>query len=195
MNLRKSVAPSEPRWEDDCARMRGEAQAVAAQLVAADPSRYPTSPPSMQSADDAEQDALRGTWIVCVHERRKRGTGSGELLVQWGGPDLRGPRLTWVEERRVRRIAAPEVEIFDIRATTSSANARSHGKPRLTRDGSTNDSSAGGYQRDSGGRSVGNGDRHLETFTSTCCPRSLWVAVLPAKLSFGDSFAVQHPEN
>jgi hypothetical protein len=175
--------------------MRGEAQAVAAQLVAADPSRYPTSPPSMQFADDAENGALRGTWIVCVHERRKRDTGSGELLVQWGGPDLRGPRLTWVKERRARRIAAPEVEIFDIRASNSCANARSHGKPRPLRDGATDASSAGGDQRDSEGRSVSSGDHLLDPFAATCCPRSLWVAVLPAKLLLGDCFAVQYPEN
>jgi hypothetical protein len=175
--------------------MLGEAQAVAAQLVAADPTCY-LPPPTPRPSASPWPPLLRGTWVVCVHDRRRLAHGSPELLIEWAGPDLHGPRLTWADEAFIRRIAFPEIEIYDFRV--SGGRACAHRQGLKSREGSGMVSRTLVVDTANSASSPVNSDLdncfQSDAKASSKNAPSYWIAVLPGKEAVEDCFTIRCPK-
>jgi hypothetical protein len=181
--------------DDARTRMLGEAQTVAAQLAAADPTCY-LPPPTSGPVASPWPPLLRGTWVVCVHERRRLAHGSLELLVEWAGPDLHGPRLTWVDEARIRRIAFPEIEIFDFRVSGGRVFPQRHmfksreGSGIIRRSHLHQTAYPVSQQINSNLDNCIQSDRNVPLYIAP----SYWIAVLPRKKPVEECLSLQHPK-
>jgi hypothetical protein len=102
--------------------MLAEGLAMQKTLLQEDPEGYP----EVMSLREPIQPQRGENCVVCVHARRKRGDDYPvEVLVEWSSPPPPSPRLTWILLSEARRLAPPEVSIFEARERDGGpANAR-----------------------------------------------------------------------
>ena len=101
--------------------MLAEALAMQEKLLKADPEGYPAVTPLLEPIKPVRGENC----IVCVHASRER-CGLVEMLVEWSSPPPPSPRLSWIPRCEARKLAPPEVEIFEARERDGGpANARS----------------------------------------------------------------------
>lgn len=100
--------------------MLRDAQKMAEWLQAAEPQGFPEISPLPPRNMNIK---ISQNCIVCVHARRTKVTATlshePELLVEWAHPFLGKSKLAWMREGRVRRLAWPEVDIFNARSCKS----------------------------------------------------------------------------
>lgn len=91
--------------------MLAEALALRAKLLEADPDGYP----EVCAPREPLRPVSKQNCIVCVHSRREPAGAPPEVLVEWSAPPHPAPRLTWIPLAEARRLAPPEVAIFEDR--------------------------------------------------------------------------------